>query len=211
MVKSRGMEKSIIMDEIQSMLYQSRDGVFSVWLGLKEVIKEKDLIKVFLLINKYYPQYYIKSDDYISERKSWEEYLISNFNYIPSSFNSIFLSAKFYIQNEKGELMMIEPEDDGIEIIYGSDNDSPVFGIQFYPYVYFDLNKIYYRDDDSSVIKFKMVDQSLAAKKNRAILSAFLKDLEELLNTNISFFQAGKKYSPNYVYKYGFKEDVVLY
>lgn len=204
------MGKFISMDDFQSMIYQSRDGVFSAWFELREDVKELDLIKVFIMINKYYPKYCFKSDDIILGGKRWEDYVLSCFRYRPSLFNNIFLNVGVYVQNEKGELLMVEPEGDGIEIIYGSDDGSPVFGVQFYPYVFFDQNKIYYREDNSSGVKFKVVDQSTAARKNRAILANFLKELEELLNADISFFQAGKKYSSEYVYKYGFKDNVVL-
>lgn len=91
-----------------------------------------------------------------------------------------------------------------------NDGGSPIFGIQLHPYVFFDHNKEYFRDEETGILSFNVVDQSLAAKRNRENLTNLLKELEELLNTDISFFQGGESVSSQSVYKYGIKPNAVL-
>jgi hypothetical protein len=194
------------------MLCQSRDGVFSAWVKLKHVISEVDLLKIFVLINKYYPSYNFLSDDFADEHKKWEDYILSNFEYRPNNINNINLGVSVFVQKSDNRVIEIISEDDGLELIYGTDDGIPILGIQFYHYVYFDENYVYLDDTDNILCKNKMVvvNQSIAAKKNRNILKQFLKEMEILIGADIYHFEGGKRFSDNHVYKYGIKEDAVL-
>lgn len=194
------------MYDFQTMLCQSRDGVFSAWFELNEIITESDLMKAFILINKYFPDYFFESDDFLTGRKKWEGYVLEEYEYRPNSFNNIYLTTKVYVQDHKSNIVLIEPEDDSLEIIYGNDEGIPVFGVQFYPYVYFDKNFVYLKGTSS----IEKTDQSIAAKMNRSNLAAFLKDLEHLLNAQISYFESGKYLSKDFVYKYGIREGAEI-
>lgn len=203
------MGKFLNINDYQSMLYQSRDGVYSIWFEINEVISESDMLKVFILINKYYPNYFFKTDDFITQKKKWEEYVLSDFKYNPTKVNNIHLTMNVFIQTKEDEIVPIEPADEGIEIIYGAEENKALFGIQFYPYIFFDKNSIYLKNESSKIEEIT-VDQTIAANKNRRILNNFLKDLDILIKGEISSFECGRKISKKHAFKYGIKESALL-
>ena len=84
-----------------------------------------------------------------------------------------------------------------------------VFIIEFHANIYTNLNKV--KSFDKFVRKWSYVeiDQSKAAKKNRNILSCFLKELEQLLGMEAGHIESSTV-DKKYLYKYGFKEDAIL-
>ena len=198
------------MEQFASMLYQSRDGVFTAWFDVKRNVTENVLLKVFILLGKYYPEYIFKSDDFSDHESKWEEYILKDFVYRPDRFNNIYLTHEVYVQDQSGTVLKIKPGDETIELIYGMDDDIPIFGIQIYPYVYFDENFIIKNHKERKDTYVEIVDQYKAARLNRSFLTGLLKEMEELLEADIKEIEGGKYFSENHMFRYGIKEDAVL-
>lgn len=182
------------------IIHQGKKAVFSVSFDIDEAISEKMLLKIFILMSKHFPGYIFYRDDFIDKEMKWEEYLLKHFTYRPQEFNNIAFDFNVYLQDCK-DVFLMKTVQSGIEIVYGTDEGKPVLIFDFYPYVYFTKN---------TLIPEEIYDQSIASQKNRLILRGFLMDLEELLGTNISFFEGGYRISKESLYKYGIREDAVL-
>lgn len=186
---------------VDRIILHSRDALLGTWFD-GEVVSEKGLHNLFILINKYYPSY-LNINGLSFEVKKWEDFLLYDFVYEPNQVNYLCFKIPVYIQDQDGKLILKQTQEEGIEIIYGIDGLDSIYclGIEFRAYVYFDRH----------LIDGVYVDQSLAATKNRKILSDFLQEAEKLLDSKIVEVDSeyyGENHS--YIYNYGIKEHARL-
>jgi hypothetical protein len=170
------------------------------------------LHKLFLLIDKYYPEYKVRTG-YNGDVCSWKNFVYDKKSALKSDFSELvneqkvclYFDLPFFVQNDNEiDLIFIE---NGIKIIIfndGAPDRQKLFLFDLYADLFADFVYIY--DSGKQFVE----DQSDAAPKNRAILRSFLMSVEQLFNGEVLEYYASYSLTPNSAEKYGIKEDASM-
>ena len=190
------------------MIYLKNE-IFYSYYEFDKILDEELVISLFVLFNKYYPSYKIIHADFndIEEVLKWEDFILNDYKIISKHDMSIWLDVPFCLLKED-TISLPKALRRGVSFFYGLEEDGTrnAVGINFYGNVYTNIR----HDFDPENRVYVPVDQSACAKKNREIMTAFLKELEILLEGEITEFLSPFYLDEKYIFKYGIKSDAVL-
>lgn len=197
-------------DIYQNIIHKYDVEIFSNMYLLENGLHGIELIRVLILINKFYPSYNytagsLKINKKDHEQIKWEEIVLNEYALEATPLLEMYFNIPVFVQVEN-QIKTIYTSDYGIGFILEKDERFGfVFIINIYPNVYLNLNS--YRVFDESVYKWDeiLIDQKIAATKNREILTCFLKELEALLKVEINGYES-LKFDNECIFKYGFRE-----
>lgn len=196
------------------MIYAFDVEIFSNMYFLENCLQRMDLIKILILLNKFYPSYThnegsLNVDKNNIEGVKWEDIILNDCSLETNTYLDLYFNIPVFIQT--GNQIEIEYTiENGIGIILEKDEGFGfIFILDVYPNVYLNTNYYSVFDEDSRKWNKVKTNQTLAATENRKVLTTFLKELEVLLKVEINHYES-LKFDKNYIYKYGFYENVVL-
>mgnify|MGYP001804255696 CR=1 FL=1 len=192
------------------MYGRHKNEIFSCFFEFERKIDDLLLIKIFILLSKYYPEYKIKYSDFYKTdgEVSWEDAILKSEMFYDESREDtiiVHLSVPIYVSDDNIQLKSILIEE-GIGIFYGVEETTGKnsMGIDFYANLYTDQRV------DQKGGKAVIIDQSVAAQKNRQIMKFILEEMESILEADITEFLSPFYLDDKYIYKYGIREDAVL-
>lgn len=189
-----GFDPSIMLD------YSFDDGLFSILYDVKRRLSESTILKVLELIDRCYPNSSFKEDWFIEAKTeiSLKDYINYYFVHRLGLINDIIINIPVFIQSTEGQLFETSTKIAGIEFICDESEESPIYGVTIYPYVYFDKTTLSRNGE--------IIYQEDAAKMNRQVLHDFLKSLEEILQAQPKDISCAHPHFEDYIYKYGVKD-----
>ncbi len=195
-----------------------KNEILNSYIEFKKEINSETVIKILILLNKYYPSFLISRIDFLKEKhiRKWEDVILDK-NIITSKHDfSMDLYVPLYYPTSKDfsniGYGIIE---DSMRIYYGFDNNlnKRFFAINFYGNLY--TNIVSYWEIGTDLVnvnlqgKYVSYDISEIAAKNRANMRSLLIELESLLEGDISEYLSHHLYQ-NDLNKYGINEDAVI-
>ncbi len=198
------------MDRVLVRRLQNEKEIFNVFFEFDQEITKEFIVGILVFINKYYPSYKIKEADW-NERplnQDWADFVLGDYTLVSEHDFLLTLNVPLYVQNSKNDELLLEICDEVILIYYGREESTNrnYLGIDFFGNVYTDIRY----DWDNEKREDVAINQATAAKKNREIMSAFLKGLEVFLDADITEYLSPFYLDEKYIYKYGIKEDAIL-
>jgi hypothetical protein len=183
-------------------LYCRKKELFYCTFRFNKALDEMLLLKLLILVDKYYPAYSIGTQ-YESPKMVWNDFAVNtSFKAAEWMNKSLCFKAPFYLQNED-ELEIIDLND-GFRFAFHNDlNGQNYLLFNLYADIFTD---ILYIPTETGYFE---EDQKMAASKNRRVLSDCLKSIEALLNADIIEFFTDYYLTPGSIYKYGIKEDAI--
>lgn len=194
---------------VQNMIHRfGDDPIFTAVVSLGEKqLSHLDVISILILMNKFYPSFtYINGTAKIDKQGNtsvkWENLILEKVNFFGSDYFDLVFNVPVYVQigNVVTNTFTI---DGGIKLTHEYfKGEQKLLLVNIFPNVYVDTNYIF-----TGINQGHIIDQSVAASENRAIVEQFLRELELLLGCEILEFESSK-ISKKYLHKYGFKEQV---
>ncbi|HLP94660.1 MAG TPA: hypothetical protein VK168_11525 [Saprospiraceae bacterium] len=192
-----------------SVQYQRKKEIYYWLLAFHQEVSIDILHELFLLLDKYYPEYKVRTK-YNGDVCSWKSFVYDKNSALKSNFNELvnkekvhlYFDLPFFIQNDNEiELIFIE---NAIKIIIFNESDpekQKLFLFDLYADLFADFVFIYEGGEQF------VENQSNAAPKNRAILRNFLMSVEQLFNGEVLEYYASYSLTPDSAEKYGIRED----
>lgn len=187
-----------------NILFYNDEGLLTFLFDVKTSLTEEKLKKLIGLIGHHFEGSTFKEDYFITSNISMpiEEYLNNYFILKPGMYNDIYMNIPIYIQSLDGSVHKeMTSGYYGIKFFYDlvEDGDEPLYGLTIYPYAYFDY---------STINKMgTLIDQRIAAKKNRVILRDFLMACENEIQAKVDSIIDCHPHIKDFVYEYGIKEN----
>ncbi len=188
------------------MNYKCKNEIFFCFYEFDQEISDLLVVKIFVLLSKYYPGFEVSMSDFynVNENTDWRN-VVLNSNSFFLGYTTVFrINVPLYYQKNESEIEQIFI-DEGISIFYGVEDTTGrnSLGVDFYANLY--TNEIYKWEDSKKI----PIDQSLAAPKNRIIMTDFLKELEVLLDGEVTESLSPFYLSEEHIHKYGIKDAAV--
>ena len=203
------MDRPIVKDNLylkmaERFLYKNHMLDF-ILPATKQIFENKE-IKILVLFNKYFPSYKLRQ--YNMECK-WEDYILENENLkIEWRDSHVYFDIPFYYNIEDKLYITNSPENGASIYLEVDQNDQKVCILTFRPSVFTNRNFVDEYDEGKGWSKI-WVDQTISATINRKILSDFLIELEQILDTEI--IETTSSYiNKKHLHKYGMKEDAEI-
>lgn len=186
--------------------YSNSHYFYSALIKLPENrLTSEQITRILVLFNKHFPSFRITSGltDIKNNSKCWEDIVLNDL--LPFGVESLSLNLKVPVYIQRGdEIEILFSDNEGIHLYHEYvPNEPGSLIVTTYVNAYTNVNYVFIGN------KGEPIDQSIAAKKNREILSSLLKGLELLLGSEINSVES-EMLDNKYVYKYGISEDAVL-
>lgn len=182
--------------------------VLSIFIEFDQSISNGLILQVYILINKFYPSYKIKSIDHntITPGMHWEDLILGNFKLTSEHSMIVNLTIPLRIQkDDSGECFTHYM--DAMCIYYGleeSTNRNSI-GVELYGNVYTNYRYDYILADNSYIA----VNQIESASYNRRIFTKFLIELEAILDGEVTEYLSSYV-QDNGIFRYGFTESAAI-
>lgn len=181
--------------------YTRKKELFYCTLEFSRTLDESLISRFLALMSEYYSNYYV-STDYQGHKVAWESFLINfTFEFDKGKGYYLHISPIVYIQRK--DEMLFTSANDGIVLSFSWDSKKECFNLLLDFYADVVTDKIYFFENG----KYYEEDQSIAASKNRRILTNFLKAVEVFLEGEIVECITDNYLTKDSVYKYGVTED----
>jgi len=176
-------------------------------------ITEALVIKMLILFDNYFPKYLISDDNDFAKavgKYHWKEFVLYKNLFSDENMPSYYLMTPLFIQ--ENNIVNIVHFDNSITFALffrkNIQNKNSIL-ISFYVNLYTDIINRFDPKDTDGIRKIKE-DQSKAAKKNRFILTQFLRELESFLKGEIVEYLSDYTLQQGSVFKYGINEDAKM-
>ena len=174
---------------------------------VKQLAFDEVFVKIVDLISNHYKKVELYSNFKSNKKEGgvieeWQEVVFCLNEEVGCDSIYLEFDIPVWIQDSKGSGQYLT-EQSGV-LLYGEVNEDgdPLFAFDFYANAFTDSNVVYL-SDDSEVI----VDQSVAAQKNRDVLISFVKEVENVLCSSVLEW-GSDLFEDKYIYKYGYRENV---
>lgn len=184
--------------ELKLDVYTRKKELFYCTIKFSKALDESLLLKVFILLDKFYPKYLLSGDS-DEEGKDWKEYLIKS-NFTDIIWETFYISPPFFLQ--KGNDTKLALIRDGISFSFFKGNTGEQNSLLINLYADLVTDKVLMVNETG----YYEEDQSLAAPKNRVVLANCLKNIENFLEGDIVEYITDYHLTPDSIYKYGIKE-----
>lgn len=198
-----------------NMIHHFEDELFSVVFYLDKVLGQRQVVNILVLLNKFYPSYTCLMNSPECEGESeedvkWEDVVTGGNSFTVESYLDFQFNIPVFVQ--KGtEVEFVYTTEGGMKLTLEKDERFTfVLILDINSNTFVDKNFFSSLNEDQTRWKRIETEQSLAASKNRRTLASFLKELENLLGSEISSFDSSK-FIAEHIYKYGFKDDACFF
>lgn len=186
-------------DEID--VYSRKKELFYCTFCFQQRIDEAFILRLLILLEKYYPGYALYSN-YNKSQKEWKEFALDkSFKRGIKEVQAFYVSAPFYYQKNNELNVALIKESFKFSFRKDSKNNDNLLLFDLYADLVTDT--VYLTSTDG----YYAEDQSLAAAKNRERLSTCLKSIEDFLEGKIIEYVTDYHLTPDSVYMYGIKEN----
>lgn len=179
--------------------------LFYCMIEFDKEINVTTLLEVLILFDKYYGGYKVDTE-FGEEKETWHDFVIAGkINNAIKEDTTFYFDLPFYLQNGNHVTKKIVKEGCKISIFLGKEENSEKNSLLFDLYADLFTDIVYVLTPSNP--KYAEWHQKKAARRNRKVLSAFLKALESMLEGNIIEYSSVYHLNPNSIFKYGIKED----
>jgi hypothetical protein len=186
-------------------VYSRKKELFYCLFEFTRNLDEALVIKFLILMDMFYPSYQLwlcSSSSTDNTPVDWKGLVLySSLIFNKNRSITFYLTPPFYLQ--RGSEIEIHRIKEGISVDFSWNNKKDCYVCIFNLFADLVTNTIYLVNDEG----YYGEDQSLAAPKNRMVLSRCLKATEDLLGGEIVEYITDNHLTPDSVYKYGIKED----
>lgn len=195
-------QNGIDMDSNSNInLYSRKKELFYCLFEFNKTLDEALIIRFLILLDKLFPEYelYVDFKEVLS---GWRDLILKNrFKFDKSRLMTFYIAPPFYIQ--ESEVVKIYHIKDGVTFSFAWDKTKECYNLIFNLYADVVTDKVYFLQRGKYIEK----NQSVAAKKNRKLLSDCLKETEKFLSGEIIEYFIGYHLAKDSGYKYGIKEN----
>ena len=193
---------NIMKDNFDYNNYSRKKELFYCTVAFSKKIREPLILRFLILLGKYYPNYLICKDP-CEQQLDWKDFVEKKSLKIEKGRDLTFeISPPLYIQAGEGELKC-PSINNGFEFVFNEGVHQKKNFLLFNLYADLFTDKVYVFKEGRYIEE----NQSIAASKNRKLLSSFLKAMESFLDGEIIEFITDNHLTSESIFKYGIKED----